>query len=373
VAPELIPAAEARAIVDICGQLEGLPLALELAAAWARVLSCEQIATELRQGTELLRAVDAAHPARHASFEVVFDQSWQLLTPVERDALACLSVFRGGFSVEAARAVAGASLPVLGALADKSPSAQGRRAASSCTHSCSISPPSAWARAKRAPRPRKAHAAFFPSPDGAAARRGGKRRSRGACSSWTRSSRIAASRCAGLSRTGRAACCRNPHPTLFYFCEHRGRFLVGLGLLDELLESPLIEKDRSCRPCCTRWHRTSSTVWTDMPRRTPCAARARPRAAHARTPTRQGPRPAGARQSICFRLGRFAEACDFFEKGRDRAEAGGNARKVASMEHNMALVAKAMGRQDEARRIFHRARPRLGALGDVAGEAGAAC
>ena len=120
VEPALVPSVEAAAIVDICRQVEGLPLALELAASWTRVLSCAAIAAELRRGTELLQAVDAAQPARHASMDVVFDHSWRLLTPVERDALARLSVFRGGFSAEAARAVAGASLPVLGALADKS-------------------------------------------------------------------------------------------------------------------------------------------------------------------------------------------------------------------------------------------------------------
>lgn len=120
VEPALIPAAEAESIVDICRQVGGLPLALELAAAWTRVLSCDAIAAELRQGTELLRAADPAHPPRHASIEAVFEQSWKLLGATERDALARLSVFRGGFTAEAARAVAGASLPVLGALADKS-------------------------------------------------------------------------------------------------------------------------------------------------------------------------------------------------------------------------------------------------------------
>ena len=120
VEPALVPAVEAASIVDICQQVEGLPLALELAAAWTRVLSCEAIAVELRQGTQLLHAVDPAHPARHASLEVVFDHSWQLLTATERDALSRLSVFRGGFSAETARAIAAAPLPVLGALADKS-------------------------------------------------------------------------------------------------------------------------------------------------------------------------------------------------------------------------------------------------------------
>ena len=120
VAPSLVPSEEAASIVEICQLVEGLPLALQLAAAWARTLSCDAIAAELRQSIELLQASDSAHPVRHASIEKVFDQSWQLLSPAEQDALARLSVFRGGFTSEAARAVTGASLPVLGALTDKS-------------------------------------------------------------------------------------------------------------------------------------------------------------------------------------------------------------------------------------------------------------
>ncbi|MGA0610577.1 ATP-binding protein [Caldimonas sp. KR1-144] len=120
VEPGLLPAVEAAAIVEICRLVDGLPLALELAAAWTRVLSCEAIADELREGTALLRASDASHPARHASIEHVFEQSWRRLGDAEREALAGLTVFQGGFSLEAARAVAGTPLPVLGALVDKS-------------------------------------------------------------------------------------------------------------------------------------------------------------------------------------------------------------------------------------------------------------
>jgi predicted ATPase/DNA-binding SARP family transcriptional activator len=120
VEPALVPGAEAAAIAEICRRVDGLPLALELAAAWTRVLSCAAIAAELRQGVALLQAADATRPARHAGIEVVFEQSWRLLSAAERDALARLSVFRGGFTPEAARAVAGAPLAVLGALADKS-------------------------------------------------------------------------------------------------------------------------------------------------------------------------------------------------------------------------------------------------------------
>lgn len=120
VEPALVPSAEAAAIADICQQLDGLPLAIELAAAWTRVLSCDAIAAELRGGSGLLRVADPGRPARHASFEVVFDHSWRLLHDAEREALAGLSVFRGGLTTEAARSVAQAPLPVLLALVDKS-------------------------------------------------------------------------------------------------------------------------------------------------------------------------------------------------------------------------------------------------------------
>lgn len=120
VAQGFVATAEAAAIVEICRLVEGLPLALELAAAWVRVLPCAEIAAELRAGSELLQAQDPSQPRRHASIEQVFDQSWRQLAATEREALARLSVFRGGFTLAAARAVAAASMPVLGALADKS-------------------------------------------------------------------------------------------------------------------------------------------------------------------------------------------------------------------------------------------------------------
>ena len=118
--PTLSAAAEASAIIAICRELQGLPLALELAASWTRLLPCDAIATELREGTQLLRARDPALPQRHGSMEAVFEHSWALLGPGERDALARLSAFRGGFTAHAAERVAHASLPVLASLTDKS-------------------------------------------------------------------------------------------------------------------------------------------------------------------------------------------------------------------------------------------------------------
>jgi tetratricopeptide (TPR) repeat protein len=120
VEPTLAAAAEAAAIVDICRQVDGMPLALELAAAWTRVLSCQTIALELRSGIALLQAHGGANPPRHASIEHVFEQSWRHLGTAERQTLARLSIFHGGFTADAARAVATCALPVLASLADKS-------------------------------------------------------------------------------------------------------------------------------------------------------------------------------------------------------------------------------------------------------------
>jgi predicted ATPase len=120
VKPDFAPAAERAAVVEICRQVEGLPLALEIAAAWTRLLTCQAIVVELQRGTALLRTPSGTRPARQASIEAVFEHSWRLLAPIERETLARLAIFRSAFSCASARAVAGASLPVLAALADKS-------------------------------------------------------------------------------------------------------------------------------------------------------------------------------------------------------------------------------------------------------------
>ena len=120
VQPALDAARDATAIIEICRRVEGLPLALELAASWTRVLSCRDIAAELARGIELLRVTDAARAPRHASIEAVFEESWRLLGERERRTLAGLAVFRGGFTPAAARAVGDVPLPVLASLVDKS-------------------------------------------------------------------------------------------------------------------------------------------------------------------------------------------------------------------------------------------------------------
>ncbi len=111
---------EESTIVRICRMVEGMPLAIELAAAWARTLSCRQIADEMEKSFGFLTTALRDVPQRHRSMRAVFEHSWNLLNAEERGALRRLAVFQGGFQKEAAEQVAAASLPLLAALVDKS-------------------------------------------------------------------------------------------------------------------------------------------------------------------------------------------------------------------------------------------------------------
>lgn len=104
----------------ICQLVEGLPLALELAASWTRGIPCDRIADEIKHNLDFLRTRRRDLPTRHRSIQAVFQQSWRMLDDTEREVFKRLSTFRGSFDHGAAYAVAGASLPLLSALVDKS-------------------------------------------------------------------------------------------------------------------------------------------------------------------------------------------------------------------------------------------------------------
>jgi predicted ATPase/DNA-binding XRE family transcriptional regulator len=108
------------AVVYICQLVEGMPLAIELAAAWTRTLSCTTIAQEIEAGLDFLASSARQLPQRHRSVRAALDHSWHLLAEAEQTALARLSVFRSGFDRLAAAEVAAVPLPTLAALIDKS-------------------------------------------------------------------------------------------------------------------------------------------------------------------------------------------------------------------------------------------------------------
>lgn len=111
-------AAQAADVVALVRAVEGLPLAIELAAAWVRLLPVRAIVEELAGSIDLLD--DGAPTGRDRGLRASFEQSWRLLGDSERAALARLALLPGGFERDMARQVADCGLPLLAALADKS-------------------------------------------------------------------------------------------------------------------------------------------------------------------------------------------------------------------------------------------------------------
>ena len=100
-----LTATNSEAVADLCRYLGGLPLALELAAARAAVLSPATILERLRSSAEPLGPARRDAPERHRTIGAMIDWTYKLLTPSEQAVFAHLSVFVGGFTVEAAEAV----------------------------------------------------------------------------------------------------------------------------------------------------------------------------------------------------------------------------------------------------------------------------
>jgi len=111
---------EMQYIARICRLVGGMPLGIILAAAWVEVLSPAEIAAELTQGFDWLETELRDLPERQRSMRAVLAYSWQRLTAAEQAVFMRLTLFRGGFTRAAAQAVAGASLPMLARLVDKS-------------------------------------------------------------------------------------------------------------------------------------------------------------------------------------------------------------------------------------------------------------
>ncbi len=111
---------DSGAMDEICRFLDGLPLALELAASWVRVLPCEDILRELTENPHILNDPLRQGPERHRSMKAAFMYTWDLLSEERRLMLTRLSVFEGGFTAEAAQSVAGCGAVPLLTLLDMS-------------------------------------------------------------------------------------------------------------------------------------------------------------------------------------------------------------------------------------------------------------
>jgi predicted ATPase/class 3 adenylate cyclase len=117
----------ARAVAEVCAHLDGMPLAIELAAARLKVLSVEQIASRLHDRFRLLTEGTRTSPPRHGTLLAAMDWSYQLLSQREQRLLRRLAAFAGGFTLEAAEQICtgdglapGDVLDLLSALVEKS-------------------------------------------------------------------------------------------------------------------------------------------------------------------------------------------------------------------------------------------------------------
>ncbi|MEZ4662975.1 MAG: tetratricopeptide repeat protein [Caldilineaceae bacterium] len=117
---ENLPLDDLVYVRHICHLVEGLPLAIELAAALARSRPLSTLVDELRDGFDVLATSLRDVPPRHRSLQIVFDMSWGTLTPVLQTRLARLSVFRGGFTAAAAQQITDTDTPQLAELGEKS-------------------------------------------------------------------------------------------------------------------------------------------------------------------------------------------------------------------------------------------------------------
>ncbi len=111
---------DVRPVAQICRLVEGMPLGILLAAVWVDQLTAQEIAAEISQSLDFLETEMRDVPARQRSIRAVFETSWERLSRGERELFKKLSVFRGGFTRQAAREVAGSSLRALARLVNKS-------------------------------------------------------------------------------------------------------------------------------------------------------------------------------------------------------------------------------------------------------------
>src|SRR5258706_507362 len=83
--PEFILSTEQQSVLRICRLVEGMPLALEITAAWLRRLPTDEIARQIERGLDILESPARNAPPRHRSIRAVFENSWNLLTETEQD------------------------------------------------------------------------------------------------------------------------------------------------------------------------------------------------------------------------------------------------------------------------------------------------
>ena len=115
-----VSAAQIESVAEVCRLVDGMPLAIELAAALTRYVGLEEVAALVRNDVSALEVDLPDAPSRHQSITALMEESLRHLGDRDREVLGALAVFEGSFTCDAAGSVAGARLPTLRSLADRS-------------------------------------------------------------------------------------------------------------------------------------------------------------------------------------------------------------------------------------------------------------
>lgn len=346
--PDFDATAQAPAIGALVRATGGLPLAILLAAHWVRLLPVAEIVAELENSLAVLDSDDEGEErAEHRSMCATFERSWSMLAPREQLALAALSVFVGTFSRQAALAVAGAPLPLLAALADKSllqMTPGGRCALHPMIRQFALDKLGAESRAQAQSR----HADWFASQ----LVRLGRSAMKGnlgpldEIDADLENCRQAWHWAVAYGQADQLAACAM---VLMRFFELRGRSLEGLDLMLQAhaatCAGPSPPVDCAARLCASIAH-----LQIRVYRLEEAAANARRGLAHARA--------AGARGALALCLnvlglchnsrGEYPQAKRFLEQAVRHARAANDVRTALAAQSNLAIVAMQLGNHELA-------------------------
>ncbi len=332
-------------VVRLVHVVEGLPLAIELAAAWTRVLPVREIVAELALSLDLLEP--AVDHSREKGLQAAFAQSWRLLTPLERTSLARLACLPAAFDRELAQQVAGAGLAVLAALVDKSllrAESDGRFSMHALLRQCAATfvddaPALAQRHARHVAQRFVRYGEMAQMPLAEVEKELPHLR---AAWRWTLAQRDGAALLALA-------------PTLDIFCQQRGLWREGLTAFEQAVAAFDDGSPRHDRPLQLAL-RTFTNMLFYASRLAEAEAVGR---RSLKLAQRLGDAPAimialNALGSILCQTGRPALARPFFEQSRKRAVRDADLRREAIVVSNMAVVDEAIGDYERALAEYRR-------------------
>lgn len=366
--PSFDLARQARDAVRLVHAVEGLPLAIELAAAWVRLLPVGDIVDELSRSLDMLEETGGIDAARDRSLRSSFEHSWKLLREAERASLVALAHLPGEFDRDIASQVARAPLPVVASLVDKSllrADRQGWFSLHPLLRLCALEKAGALGFDAAAAAAR--HLSYMAHWLG---RFGHPLQAPPRALSAEVERRLPHVRSAWLEavRLRRADVVRQCAPILLQFFELRGLWPDGLALFAAATDA--FAGDATCA-------RAEGLTWraaASLQVRSGLMAEAEASARRALKLARRSGDDANTMACVStlglslFARGQYERADSLFQYGMKLARAIGDAPRVRVLLGNLAIVRQAMGRYDDALALYRDVLAQSRAADEIAGQ-----